>query len=382
MQIVELVVTASDWESAKRILAGINIHDKARTDYKEINGIFIVKLRLTENLTGQDYANIKEELDVGILKDSKSQKRAENVSKAAYKVEIQFRKLLLHVSDSIEAYYDILNDLGAYTQEFSSNSKNTITRKGSKDVLVSHLTVGELYKILEFDYSWSSRELTTSNLSQLLQSSDSFDDYKNKLAEYAKPKSVWDVINSDVLKTNISWREIEGKIRRFKKYRDMVAHHFIITEKDEREAISLCEELISDITPKRKLSSTEIHSISQSINQITQSLNRMHNAGVFSQLINQQKIATDIFASAGFQKAITDATRIDTSKFLTKIDVQSLLPKIDTGIYFRNIPTFPNIDRFNLDDTNPLTGEDRHMSEESGDDSGMPDDNSEGTTKK
>jgi len=321
MQKIELVVKATSWEDAKDILGGVNIHQKSRSEYKEINDLFIVKVLLEEPLAGQDYANIKNSLNIGILSDSTAQKRAEDVFREIHKVETQLRKILLHVSDVVNAYYEILLQVGQYTHEFSDNVQ-TPTNKGTLDVMLTHITMGELLQLLEFDYSWSSRPLDTTDLNTILRDSESFEDFKSRVAGHATPKSIWEVITEQVLGKDLPWKDIEKKLRRLKKYRNDAAHHFIFTEKRKIDAIKLAEEVLEILKPKKAVSQMDLDYIKSVAESMTKNLSSIVNTGLLSELAKHQSTYAQSVVSQLMPK-------IDVSSFISPIDTAALFTKIN-----------------------------------------------------
>ena len=152
---------------------------------------------------------------IGILSDSSSRERAEEVFSAVYEVEIQLRKLLLYLPDLVETYCDILLQHGKYLDKCKSkDTENNLIFKKNLDTLVSYLTLGEIIEILGYDFSWSSHQPTASDLNELLNSSSSFDDFKTKFNEKGKVTLVWDVITKEVLRKDLSG-VYEGQIKQF-----------------------------------------------------------------------------------------------------------------------------------------------------------------------
>ncbi len=333
MQKLELIIKASDWEEAKSILSSVHIHQKSRDDYKEINGLFIVKVLLETPLTGQAYADIKDHRCIGILSDSASQKRAEEIFREVYKVETQLRKLLLHVSDTVQAYYDILFQLGQYTHEFS-NSERTLTYKGTLNTMATHLTMGEIIEILRFDFSWSTRPLGASDLNTLLSESSSFEEFKLKLGKQVTPTSIWEVITEQILQKELPWEHVEKDLMRLKRARDNAAHHFVFTEKQKDDAVKLAKKVLEQLKPPRAMSEAQLEvlrTIASELAESVRSINftafaeladsiRQINFGAFAEIAKQQSILAETFKS-----------NIVIPNPIPRIDFSGIIPPVNSS---------------------------------------------------
>lgn len=290
MQQIVLVIKAQTSSEAQDILDRIGIN-KDSSDKCEVisEQLFLVTIKRSKQIDPQIYVKINENLKIGILSDSSSRKRAEEVFKAVYEVEIQLRKLLLYLPDLIEAYYNILLQHGKYLDKCKSkDTENNLIFKNNLETLVSYLTLGEIIEILGYDFSWSSRQLTASDLNELLSSSSSFDDLKTKFSEKCRAIIIWDVIAKEILQKDISWKDMNIKLNKLKEYRDAAAHHNHFIEKKEG-AIKLAEEIKKDIKLPAKLSlSPEQQAQLQILNkQIVDSLKNIQNIYFNTEAIRQ-----------------------------------------------------------------------------------------------
>lgn len=259
MQRIVLVVKAEDIEEVQSILSDVGIGKDLCDHYEDTDEqLFLVTIKRSKRIDPQIYANINKSLKIGILSDSSSRKRAEEVFKAIYEVEIQLRKLLLYLPDLVETYYDILLQHGKYLDKCKSkDTENNLIFKNNLETLVSYLTLGEIIEILGYDFSWSSRQLTVSDLNELLSSSSSFDDLKTKFSEKCKAIIIWDVIAKEILQKDISWKDMKDKLSNLKKHRDAAAHHNHFTEKKKEAAIKLAKEVEEYVKPSAPLSSEQ-----------------------------------------------------------------------------------------------------------------------------
>ena len=275
-------------------------------------------IKRSKQIDPQIYVKINENLKIGILSDSSSRKRAEEVFKAVYEVEIQLRKLLLSLPDLIEAYYDILLQHGKYLDKCKSkDTENNLIFKKNLDTLVSYLTLGEIIEILGYDFSWSSRQLTANDLNELLSSSSSFDDFKTKFNEKGKVTLVWDVITKEVLRKDLSWEDMKDKLSNLKKYRDAAAHHNHFTEKKKEAAIKLAKEVEEYVKPLAPLSSKQQAQLKTFNKQIADGLrisvqNRLSVIkGVSESMIQQIGIWDEVFSRSTLSALHKDEDKKD-----------------------------------------------------------------------
>ena len=291
MQQIVLVIKAQTSSEAQDILDRIGINKDSSDKCEAISEqLFLVTIKRSKQIDPQIYVKINENLKIGILSDSSSRKRAEEVFKAVYEVEIQLRKLLLYLPDLVETYYDILLQHGKYLDKCKSkDTENNLIFKKNLDTLVSYLTLGEIIEILGYDFSWSSRQLTVSDLNELLSSSSSFDDLETKFSEKCRAIIIWDVIAKEILQKDISWKDMKIKLNELKEYRDAAAHHNHFIEKKKEGAIKLAEEIEKDIKLPAKLSlSPEQQTQLQILNkQIVDSLKNIQNIYFNTEAIRQ-----------------------------------------------------------------------------------------------
>ena len=304
MQRIVLVVKAEDIEEVQSILSDVGIGKDLCDHYEDTAGqLFLVTIKRSKQIDPQIYVKINENLKIGILSDSSSRKRAEEVFKAVYEVEIQLRKLLLYLPDLVETYYDILLQHGKYLDKCKSkDTENNLIFKKNLDTLVSYLTLGEIIEILGYDFSWSSRQLTASDLNELLSSSSSFDDLKTKFSEKCRAIIIWDVIAKEILQKDISWKDMKNKLNELKEYRDAAAHHNHFIEKKKERAVKLAKRVEEYIKLPTPLSSEQQAQLKTFNKQIADSLrisvqNRLSVIkGVSESMIQQIGIWDEVFS--------------------------------------------------------------------------------------
>ncbi len=252
MQKLELTVIAKTWTGAKVILASVGIDEKSKINYREIPNLYVVSVEKAIILTDDEYKSIRQEPSLSIVSDSESRKRTSEVLDKVYDVETQLRKLLLHVTDLVEI--DILRN--KYTQDYAD--KKAISVAGKLDPITSHLTLGQMKDILGTDLSWSQKILTAQDVGNILDDATDFEQFKTKLGEQLKRKTVWDVIAKNLLHSTKEWDEVKGYLNKLKDFRDQSAHYQIMTEQEKTKLIEKSEILLRlTLPPERKLTRVE-----------------------------------------------------------------------------------------------------------------------------
>ena len=247
MQKLEVVVTTKDWEEAKKILAAVDIDKKSKINYRPVDGLFIVSVEKEEPITDDIYEKIKNDPCISILSDSASKARAAEVLDKVYDVETQLRKLLLHVSDLVEVYFEIFGQHGKYTKDFVA--KRQISRQGSLDPITSHLTLGEMKDILATDLSWANKGITAKDLLDALNRSADLAALKSHFTEKLKPQTLWDIIAENVLHSSTPWNDVLNDLKVLKEFRDASAHYQIITASEKSKLVDRANKLIPKLTP-------------------------------------------------------------------------------------------------------------------------------------
>lgn len=339
MQQIVLVIKAQTSGEAQGILDRIGIKKDSSDKFEAMSEkLFLVTIKRSEQIDPQIYANIHKSLEIGILSDSSSRKRAEEVFKAVYEVEIQLRKLLLYLPDLVEMYYDILLQHGKYLDKCKSkDTENNLIFKKNLDTLVSYLTLGEIIEILGYDFSWSSHQLTADDLNELLNRSSSFEDFKAKFGEKCRAIIIWDVIAKEILQKDISWKDMKIKLNKLKEYRDAAAHHNHFTEKKKINAIELAKKIEKDIKlPAKSSLSPEQQAQLQILGgQIVGSLKGVQNINIYfnTELIRQvaecqQSLASNIiknFSTPSYLEILNKACP-------TIKNIDGSLPKLASNI--------------------------------------------------
>ena len=366
MQAVSLVVKAKNLVELWTILNKAGINKDSSDKHKKLNGLFVITIKRSEQINSQVYANIRESAEIGILNDSSSQERAEEVFRAIYRVEIQLRRLLLYVSGVVETYYDILLQHGKYTNQ-SKDTKHDIIFKGSSDVRVSQLTMGELIQIMGYDFSWSSRALTTSDVNELLTDSKDFDEFKSRVDGKSKVTFVWDVVANQVLLKSLPWEKMEKNLIRLKKYRDTAAHHNHFTEKQKVEAVKLAETIEKEVELPATVSLSPAHqaalqNLSKQITDSLRGIQMQYNSEAFRSLAeHRQQIVSNMLKNSSLQSSLERSlASFNTSINITKPTMDAISKNLSASLFEQF--KYPIIDTsFLKKNVQPLAGLDTNI---------------------
>jgi ligand-binding sensor protein len=256
---LEIIVAAPNWEDAKAKLAEVSIDEKVKITRRNINGLFMVLAQLDGSMLTDDfYQKIRDDKDTSILADSASWKRNREVLNEIYKVETELRKLLLHVLDLVEAFYDMFSKT-QYAKKFANNK--AVTYRDHLDPLTSRLMLGEMIEVLEFDLSWSKKDLTAANLLSLLQDVTDISELRTRLEERLKPKRPWTIISDVVLSQPVNWSEIQPKLVELKEYRNKAAHFQIVTQTEKEQVIATAKDVFSSITKQKATSAKQLKTL-------------------------------------------------------------------------------------------------------------------------
>jgi len=246
----EFLVKAENWEEVVQIFKDQLGIDKNKQDssVRDMNGLFLVQVKLAENQINKDFYSAVRSSDVLAITDSPlCAKERYEILEETYRVETKLRKLLIHISDVAEEYYDFFLK-SPYTKTFAK--KNSLIPSDDLDPVTSHLTFGDMLNILSINLSWKSRTLTTEDLLHLLNDQLEIRDVRNKLKTKMKDNLVWDIVCKYVLKRQVPWGEIREDFQRLKRLRDKAAHFQIVTEKDTIEARVLTKRIMNKLDQK------------------------------------------------------------------------------------------------------------------------------------
>lgn len=237
---LEFAIDAESELRALNILAdvfGENIKQIPLSEFaKRDSLIFITHSFTIEELSDENYRRLLENKKVIlIIKDELSVERAAKLLKVCIPVETALKRLMIYVWSEIVTVLKGKHD---------KKAKIEICTK------INELYLGELLKLLEEDLSSTKREGLFVNdgniLFEIINNSENFADFKQKLAPYTTPKTVWEQVNI-MLKSPTKYSHISGQLSKLKELRDMAAHHHIILQKDLKNAEKYSEHVLSII---------------------------------------------------------------------------------------------------------------------------------------
>ena len=237
---LEFAIDAESELRALNILAdvfGENIKQIPLSEFaKRDSLIFITHSFTIEELSDENYRRLLENKKVIlIIKDELSVERAAKLLKVCIPVETALKRLMIYVWSEIVTVLKGKHD---------KKAKIEICTK------INELYLGELLKLLEEDLSSTKREDLFVNdgniLFEIINNSENFADFKQKLAPYTTPKTVWEQVNI-MLKSPTKYSHISEQLSKLKELRDMAAHHHIILQKDLKNAEKYSEHVLSII---------------------------------------------------------------------------------------------------------------------------------------
>lgn len=202
--------------------------------------VFISHHFTKDELSDDSYEKLlKNEKTLLIIKDELCVKRAAKLLEICIPVETALKRLLIYVWSEISTTLDGKHD------------KKTKIEICSQ---INRLYLGDLLKLLEIDLSSKKREaLLTNNgslLSKIINESENFSEFKQKLVPYTTPKTVWKQVNI-ILKEPTDYSFISGQLYELKRLRDKAAHHHTILLKDLDDAKKYSKHILSKISNVR-----------------------------------------------------------------------------------------------------------------------------------
>lgn len=272
---LELLVKAEDWERAVTVLKyHLKIQEKQRTNTREIDGLFMVSIKMdSSKLTQEFYDKIKKCDELAIIADEASVTNARLINEKVYEVEMQLRRLLLHVSDLVEAFVKLILANAKYAKDFSKSQQ--IISPEHYEPVTSHMMLGELITILTIDLSWNSKTLTVSDLQTLFDQAKDLQEVQKNLKAKTERKTVWDLINQHMFDSQVAWKDISKQLENLRKYRNDTAHFLVITTEDKDDAIKKADDILSKIKIKKALSKQQKNELKSASSNYADMVNRL-----------------------------------------------------------------------------------------------------------
>lgn len=304
--------------------------------------IFITHSFTIEELSDDNYRKLLGKKTILIIKDELSVERAAKLLKICIPVETALKRLLIYVWSEI------------VTVLKGKHDKKTKIEICSK---INEQYLGELLKLLEEDLSSTKRESLFVNdgniLFEIINNSENFADFKQKLAPYTTPKTVWEQVNI-MLKSPTEYSHISGQLSKLKELRDMAAHHHVILQKDLKNAKDYSIHILSKITNVRN---DYYEEFSKSIQNFAKVLNEsLKNISTFTKTFSNA-----INSSITLKNVIPEIIEASQMKTSTNV-LRETLKKIDWSTINNemrsNDPEMKNIlERFDNNDVNSVIKE-------------------------
>lgn len=310
---LEFAIDSENEFKALRVLAGVfgeNI--KREIKFPEVAKrdelVFIAHRFTKDELSDDNYKKLlKNKKTLLIIKDELCVKRAAKLLEICIPVETALKRLLIYVWSEILSTLDNKHD-----------------KKAKLDICsqINCLYLGDLLKLLEVDLSSKKREILLADngklLSEILNESEDFKDFKQKLILYTMPKTVWEQVNI-MLKEPIDYSFISGQLHELKKLRDKAAHHHTILIKDLNNAKEYSKHILSRITNVRNDYYDEL---SKSIHAFTKTMSEAFKkfpSNAISQIISENMPNLSNTLSEAIAK-MTEVPKIDFSKIIEQIN--------------------------------------------------------------
>jgi hypothetical protein len=329
---LEFLVKANNWERVVTVLKyWLDIEEKQKTNSREIDGLFMVSVEIDgKNLTKKFYSTVKNCDELAIVADESSVINAREINEEIYKVETQLRRLLLHVSDLVEAFLKVVGDNTRYAKDFTKSQQ--IISVEHYEPVTSHMTLGEMITILDFDISWSSRNLNITDLHTLFKNVRDLKEVQDRLDVRAKRKTVWDIINTHVLDSKVDWKDIFGPLNSLKDFRNGIAHFLVVTSDEKQNALRQAEHVLSKIKIDKTLSTKQKSDLKTASIDYAKTFNRLSDIYIHATLPNLGgAVAGALSAHRGVDEWVQEQNKkkSDALRRLLAPDASPLLRALD-----------------------------------------------------
>lgn len=298
------VVKATSWDDVADIFKQeLGITQKRNESDREISGLYLVSCDLKQSkLTKSFYEKVEKSSKLAIHADEKSNSLYPKILEETQIVEEHLRRLLLHVSDAVEGFIEILGYKDREVVE--ANALDPITSKLSFEAMLS---------LLDIDWSWARTGVDDGKMRSLIENSDDFAQFKQAYLLKTTHKTVWDSISKLVLERPIEWKTIEPRLCSIKALRNKCAHFYTVTDDDYSQARELRRQLVQNLTKKSMISTSDINAFAEFSKQLaeamkilTQSYTESFKTINATTRIIQESVGT---VGGGLQAAILEANR-------------------------------------------------------------------------
>ncbi|HVX58112.1 MAG TPA: hypothetical protein VG964_00055 [Candidatus Saccharimonadales bacterium] len=307
---LEFIVKATTWEDVVQLFKdelGIDTGKKDASD-RDMEGLFLVQVYMNDDkIDGSFYSKVNKSENIAIIRDPKGVAIRNEILDHVSTVEHHLRKLLLHVSDIVEGYYDYFQN--TYAKDFTKNSE--IIKSDDPNPITSYLGIEDIIGIFDLDLSsWDGRQIKSTDLLELLEDCNDLQTLKKKLRKKIKKVTLWDHISKHVLQSNYSWDEIKEELGKLRKIRNKAAHFRVVTNKDLHSTKALSKSIIEKTKKKETVQPKDIQKLRQGTykqfsealygtRRLAETIAKMqHDAELSMKLVQPQLIATQAYMDA------------------------------------------------------------------------------------
>lgn len=303
---VRFLVSTSSWSQVKRVFnddLGIT-KDKKDDSAVPIRDHYVVEVLLPDaELSDVFYEKLAKSKYITILSDESSQERAEKALAHIAGVELRLRELAIYAYDLAATYKDIMNIKHKDARLLVSN--NQLVGEGIKDPVVSFFDFGELIEFLDKTGNRVDEKNLADDTARLIESSDSFDEFKKSYTQKFKKLTVWEIISEAVLVSPTDWLSVRSNLLDLKDIRNTALHHRVLSPAKLDEVKVIASKLMKCfITKTPKLKNVE------NMDMIFHSWNKALTGHVSYQKAIERML--DVQANSGFQKVISQ--QLNTEK--------------------------------------------------------------------
>jgi hypothetical protein len=293
----KFVVRSDGLSGALKLLKDVtDIEASGDNSDREINGLYLIQCMVGDDkLTKDFYSNISRSENIAIHSDGKSVSLYPQILNETQQVEERLRWLLLHVSDAVEDYAELLG-----------YKKNDIVEKGKLDPITSRLSFEAMLGLLEIDQSWARDGVTDERMRSLIDSNPDFVSFKKAYLEKTTPKTIWESISELVLERPVKWTTIERKLMSIKALRNKCAHFHTVTNDDLSQAQNLRSQIMRNLSKKKTYTSADLKAFSGLNKQLAETIKRISEL----QLAQIKPIAESALAA---QKTMLENMQLNTS---------------------------------------------------------------------
>lgn len=262
---VRFLVKADSWDSVKDLFKselGI-VKDKRDESVTNVKGHFIVEVDLTEtDLTNEFYQKVQKCIVITITSDELSLARSQLINEMIAPIELQLRELAFYAHDIATTYYSGLKDAKNVEAKKLARSSQMLSGR-VLDPLLSFLDFGELITFLGKTGNETDETNLADDIARLMESSDSFSDFKDAFARKFKKLTIWEMIAELTLQTPGSWEDLREDLNTLKDKRNTAAHFRVIKPEDVAETQDICEKLSVKLKHRRKPTVQQIKTIDE-----------------------------------------------------------------------------------------------------------------------